>query len=94
MVPGFEPTIVELIPEAKTCFVKMVRTAEMPDDRQLFVVTIVARSSPMNKPEKDQCWPIFKMMAAGLEEGQLTSLKVCRRLEPDTEIMMSIWCIT
>ena len=92
MVPGFEPSIVELIPEAM--MVKMVRTAEMPDDRQLFIVTNVGKSSPMNEPEKDQGWPILKMMAAGIEEGQLTSLKVCRRLEPDTEIMMSIWCIT
>ena len=69
--------------------------AVMPDDCQLFVViNDVGKSSPMNKPEKDQGWPILKMMAAGIEEGQLTSLKVCRRLEPDTEIMMSIWCIT
>ena len=69
--------------------------AEMPDDRQLFVViNDVGKSSPMNKPKSTRVGPYKKMMAAVLEEGQLTSLKVCRRLEPDTEIMMSIWCIT
>ena len=34
--------------------------ADMPNDRQPFVVINVVKSSAMNKPKKRRGWPIFK----------------------------------